>query len=161
MDGCLIRSAKMNEGPRITAVALRSKAHWGYSQDFLDACVPDLTIDEAYIRLNPVFVAEWHNRIIGFYSIVRESDGEYLDNMFILPEYMGKGLGKTLWDHAVMEFLKRKVHTFKLVADPFACGFYQKMGAVQMNEKESSTFPGRKLPVMIYTVDKKYEFCES
>ncbi len=146
----VIRKAQEGEGPTITQVALLSKAHWGYDRDFLDKCIQDLTVDAEYIMKNPVYVAIAADNIVGFYSIILEDDGYYLDNMFILPEYIGKGLGKSLWGHMLEVFSAMKVQAFKLVADPFAAGFYSAMGAVQIYEKESSTFPGRKLPVMQY-----------
>jgi hypothetical protein len=59
-------------------------------------------------------------------------------------------LGKKLWLHMLEEFQRMDVKKFRLVADPFASGFYSAMGAVQIFAKESSTFPGRKLPVMEY-----------
>ena len=146
----IIRNAYENEGAIITRVALLSKAHWGYDRDFLEKCIPDLTVDQHYIRENQVLVAVAAGRIVGFYSIILEEDGYYLDNMFILPEYIGKGLGKKLWQHMLEEFQGMSVKNFRLVADPFAAGFYSAMGAVQIFAKESSTFPGRKLPVMEY-----------
>jgi hypothetical protein len=35
-----IRSANPDEADFLTELALRSKAVWGYSQDFLDSCRP-------------------------------------------------------------------------------------------------------------------------
>ena len=145
-----IRNAHEDEGAIITQVALLSKAHWGYDPVFLEKCIPDLTVDQFYIRENRVFVATAAEKIVGFYSIILEEDGYYLDNMFILPEYIGKGLGKNLWMHMLEEFQRMDVKRFRLVADPFAAGFYSAMGAMQIFSKESSTFPGRKLPVMEY-----------
>jgi hypothetical protein len=65
------------------------------TREFLEKCIPDLTVDAQYIRENRVFVATASDRIVGFYSIILEDDGYYLDNMFILPEYIGKGWVKS------------------------------------------------------------------
>ena len=40
-----IRAAAPGEGPALTALALRSKAHWGYDEGFLAACAGFTTDD--------------------------------------------------------------------------------------------------------------------
>ena len=43
-----VRAARPAEAEAISALALRSKAHWGYDPAFLEACREDLTIDPAW-----------------------------------------------------------------------------------------------------------------
>ena len=41
----IVRPAVPAEAGEISAMALRSKGHWGYDAAFLEACRADLTID--------------------------------------------------------------------------------------------------------------------
>lgn len=45
MRDVVLRPAEPDEATAISALAQRSKAHWGYGQEFLVACRDDLTID--------------------------------------------------------------------------------------------------------------------
>jgi GNAT superfamily N-acetyltransferase len=52
-----IRAARPEESAELGALALRSKAHWGYDQAFLDACREELTIPAAQITAKRTYVA--------------------------------------------------------------------------------------------------------
>ena len=41
-----VRSARAGEAASLTALCLRSKAHWGYDAEFMRLCVPSLTVKE-------------------------------------------------------------------------------------------------------------------
>jgi GNAT superfamily N-acetyltransferase len=77
-----------------------------------------------------------------------EDDWE-LGHLWVLPEYIGKGIGKQLYNHALerCEFLN--IHTLKIYADPNAQTFYEKMGATKISEHHSDLFgEDRVLPIM-------------
>jgi hypothetical protein len=44
-----IRPASPDEAALISSLAIRSKGHWGYSAEFLDACRDELTYTAAQI----------------------------------------------------------------------------------------------------------------
>jgi hypothetical protein len=64
----MIRRAAPTEAELLTALALRSKAVWGYSAAFMERCRPLLTLTPAYIETYPTFVAV-EDGISGFYSL--------------------------------------------------------------------------------------------
>jgi hypothetical protein len=49
-----IRPARPGEAAALSALAMRSKAHWGYDQEFLEAVRPVLTFTEADLAGSPV-----------------------------------------------------------------------------------------------------------
>ncbi|WP_231560081.1 hypothetical protein [Bacillus badius] len=45
----LIRKAKCEDSDLLSNLAYRSKAHWGYFEEFLQKCKDDLTVTKEYI----------------------------------------------------------------------------------------------------------------
>src|SRR5918911_5737132 len=96
-----IRRASPDEASLLSELALRSKAHWGYTKEFLEACRADLTLSPDYIARSPVFVLEEENRIVGFYGLRERVDDIELTYLFVEPSAMNRGYGKLLWQHLV------------------------------------------------------------
>lgn len=147
----LIRRARVDEAVALTALALRSKAHWGYAPDFIERCREALTVTEEMIASHDVFLAESDGQPLGFYVLKAGpgSDG-ILDFMFVDPPAIGQGVGGRLWHHAVRQAASRGYAALRIDADPHAEGFYRKMGAVRVGEVASTVDPDRMLPHMRY-----------
>ena len=152
--GMRLRPASVGEAEALSALALRSKAHWGYDEDFIDACREELTVRAADIgphRLT-VAVTETTNRILGFYGLVGTTDADAeLSALFVEPDAMGAGVGRLLFDGAVDAARKAGLGQLRIEADPFAAAFYDHMGAVRTGSTPSHSIAGRELP--LYTVD--------
>lgn len=90
----------------------------------------------------------YNDLIIGYYSYVFKNEKVIeLDNLFVLPEHIGKGFGKYL----VLDFLNRIKETgiekITLDSEPHAENFYSKMGFVKVGEFETS-IKNRFMPIM-------------
>lgn len=143
-----IRPAAASESAGLSALALRSKAHWGYDIDFIEACRDELTYDPDYLRSNVVFVAEDGDDIVGFYALERVSDTEAeLTAMFVEPERIGHGFGRALIAHAKEIARKNGIEAIIIQGDPNAVAFYQAAGGVRCGERASGSVPGRVLPL--------------
>lgn len=102
------------------------------------------------------FVVELHDEIIGFwYRSIPVSDEPSPGMLFIHPAHMGKGLGTKLWEKIKDDVMRRGIKSFTIEADPNAVPFYLKLGAVKINEKESSVIPGRMIPILKFTFGNK------
>ena len=146
-----IRRARPAEAAALSALALRSKAHWGYDADFLAACRDDLTLSADDIATSTVYVVDGADASLGFYRLVLQSDGvAELDALFVEPAAMGQGIGRRLWRHAVATAAKLGCSEIVLQSDPRAEGFYLAMGAQRGGESESTVLPGRMLPLMCF-----------
>ncbi len=148
-----IRPAHSDEAKYLTELTMRSKAYWGYDADFLAACRLGLTITAEYITNHPAFVAEISGIAVGFASLYECSPAEVeLDFLFIAPEAIGKGVGKRLWQHAVVTAREHGYRLMSIVADPNAESFYQKMGATTVGAMPSEAKAGRTLPLMRFSL---------
>lgn len=145
-----IRKAFPEEAGLLSRLAMRSKAHWGYSQDFLDACRSELTVDASRVGTDDYqcFVALDGDLVMGFYTLESVSAGSCeLDALFVEPDYIGDGVGSLLIQHAVRRLSERGVKRLIIQGDPHATEFYLAAGARQVGARESESIPGRNLPL--------------
>ena len=144
-----IRPADPHEAPLLSELALRSKAHWGYSSEFLAACRDELAVSASDLAANPTFVLEEGERVVGFYSLEEISSATVeLGHLFVEPDSIGSGHGRALVEHARSEAQRRGYRTLVIQGDPNAEGFYVAIGARRVGTRESASIPGRQLPLL-------------
>lgn len=147
----VIRRAEPDEAECLTELGLRSKAYWGYDDAFMEAVYAPMTVSPAYIRQHSVYVIEANGQVMGFYALVDLAEGRaLLDFLFVAPEGIGCGYGKRLWQHAVETARTLGFRLLILESDPHAEGFYRRMGAERVGQRESSVQRGRMLPLMCF-----------
>ncbi len=148
-----IRPARAGEAGLLSDLALRSKAHWGYDAEFLEACRAELTIPADYITNAPVFVLEEDGRVVGFYGLREQGTELELLYLFVEPAAIGGGHGKRLWEHAVETAVRLGFQKISIESDPYAEAFYLAMGARRVGEVPSSLRAGRALPLLEFSLD--------
>lgn len=144
-----IRPARPEEAGALSNLAMRSKAHWGYSSEFMEACRDELTYTPEQIIAGGVWVLEDEGEVRGFYALTNISPNAIeLEAMFVAPERIGSGYGRALMDHALAES-RAAGHIERLViqADPNASGFYESAGARRIGDRDSDSIAGRALPL--------------
>jgi GNAT superfamily N-acetyltransferase len=155
-SGRTLRLARTAECGSLTALALRSKAYWGYDPVFLQACRDELTVRPAATSAGRVVVLVEEDTPLGFYAL---SPGDRRDEaeislFFVEPAVIGRGIGRALWDHAVTKARAEGLARLKVLSDPFALGFYRAMGATLSGKIRSSVRAPdgseRSLPVLHY-----------
>ena len=132
--------------------AVNAKSVWPYPRGYVDACRPELTLSPAYIKNSTVRVVHIGGKIIGFYSLLKKDGALWLDHMWVAPTYQHKGLARDLWKHALADRVCHNYAALHLEADPFAAGFYRKMGAVQYDRLQSECIPTMHLPLMKFSL---------
>ena len=143
-----IRPASPADAARLTLITRRSKAHWGYDPAQLKAWEEELTIRAEYLQQSIASVALVGDLVVGYYSLdPLEVERYKLENLFVLPEYFGQGVGKALLKHALDAARQRQCRVVWLESDPHATDFYLHQGFWIVGQKPSS-IPGRYLPVM-------------
>jgi N-acetylglutamate synthase-like GNAT family acetyltransferase len=133
----------------LSDLAYRSKASWGYSEQFMADCRAELTINEADVRAHQFFVLECDSAVVGFCALQERGDGEgELADVFVEPARKGEGHGRRLVEHAKAAARARGWHNLRVDADPNAVAFYASCGARQTGTVPSGSIPGRRLPLM-------------
>jgi N-acetylglutamate synthase-like GNAT family acetyltransferase len=134
----MIRPASVEDAGTLTKIALDAKRYWGYPERWIKHWESDLTISADFIRDNHVYVAENDGEIRGFYALCVTGNKAELEHMWVTPESIGTGIGKELFLDAMERATTLKVREIEISADPNAAGFYERMGASQIGETESS-----------------------
>jgi GNAT superfamily N-acetyltransferase len=150
MDAVVFRRARISEAGLLGQIALRSKAHWGYDAAFLEACRAELAFSPADVAARRIVVADTPSGIAGFYSIDGEPPSGELGSLWVVPERIGTGFGRRLWQHAVATATEAGYASLRVEADPNAVGFYAAMGARRVGEVPSGSVPGRALPLLSF-----------
>jgi GNAT superfamily N-acetyltransferase len=148
----IVRAARPGEAGAISALALRSKGHWGYDAAFLEACRDDLTIDPAWCDGTRLVVAEEDGVLLGYARVAGEPPVGELAGLFVDPAAMGRGVGGLLLRHAAGIAADLGMHTLEIDSDPYAEPFYRHAGAVRTGEAVSTVDPDRRLPHLTLTV---------
>lgn len=136
----MIRRAAVDEASVLTTIALEAKRYWGYPEHWIKHWESDLTVSPEFIRDNHVYVAEADGEVRGFYALcVNAGVGHKaeLEHMWVMPAYIGTGIGKELFLDAMERAAALDVRDVELSADPNAAGFYTRMGATQIGEVDS------------------------
>ncbi len=108
-----------------------------------------MTVSPDYIRENETWAALKDGKCIGYYSLKHDSGFLWLDNLWVLPEFIGCGIGGKLFRHALERSRALGSVTLKIEAEPNAQNFYEKMGARKISEHHTEVDgQPRVLPVM-------------
>ena len=132
-----IRKATPEESSRLTQIAHEAKRHWGYPESWIEHWQADLTITSDFIGNNDVYVAEEDGEVVGFYALAIKKDVAELEHLWVAPKYIGTGVGKELFVHAMQKAAREDVSVVEISSDPNAEGFYRRMGAQRIGEVTS------------------------
>jgi N-acetylglutamate synthase-like GNAT family acetyltransferase len=139
------RAALPDEVDALTELVIRSKAHWGYSDEFMESCRAELTIHPDQIAPSRITVAEAEGRVVAVASLEGEPLQGELGSLFVDPDMIGKGVGRGLFGHMADVARGIGIRTLVLDADPNAEPFYEAMGFVCVGVVSSGSIPGRTL----------------
>jgi GNAT superfamily N-acetyltransferase len=143
----VVDAAQRGEADTLTLLALASKRHWGYDDEFMAQCEAELTVHESDLTAHEVFVAREADAVLGFYVLIaRGTEVAELDMLFVEPASIGTGVGSVLLRHALAVARARGCTQVHVTSDPFAAPFYERGGAKPIGRARSAT-TGRELPV--------------
>ncbi|WP_433421226.1 GNAT family N-acetyltransferase [Microtetraspora malaysiensis] len=143
-----IRAARADEAEILSELAIRSKAYWGYDEAFMAACADELTLAPSRVETVRATVAERDGRVLGFGTLEGEPPEGALGMLFVAPDAIGGGVGRSLYEHIVSRARELGFTRLTIDADPNAEPFYLAMGAVRIGATPSGSIPGRVLPLL-------------
>ncbi|MDP4127343.1 MAG: GNAT family N-acetyltransferase [Bacillota bacterium] len=155
----IIRPAKPQEANILTVLARRSNHFWEYPEEYHVKWDRELQMLPSHIIQNMVYVAEQSDEIIGYFSIVHikwdcqignrlVNKGYWLENLFVLPEYIGKGVGSALIGHAKFLCSEKGWRELHVFVEPYSRGFYDRMGG-RLIRQSPTEINGRVIPVYL------------
>lgn len=143
-----IIKSTIDDNEILTDITKKSKAYWGYSDEQMENWSSLLTITKNYIETNNVYKLLVDNLTVGYYSYIFLNENEVkLDNLFVLPNYIGNGLGKHLMNDFLNRIRNTEIEKIILDAEPNAENFYEHFGFIKVGQMETS-IKDRYLPIM-------------
>jgi len=144
-----LRQARTTEPSDLSALCLRSKAHWGYDEECMTACRAELTLGPNDLDENLLRIAEHRGAPIGVAQISLQDDSAELEKLFVEPDHIGGGVGRALFDWAAQAARSASAGHMNIKSDPAAAAFYRRMGPHDAGTTPSTAIPGRDLPRLI------------
>lgn len=142
--------AQANQAPTLTRIALESKAYWGYSKEWLDLWREELSLRPSDVVEFETYCATISGDIAGFYLLCCKDGAPWLEHLWILPKYIGQGIGSALFRHAIERVREAGYKQLSVESDPNAAGFYRRMGARQVQVRTVLTQgQKRELPTFV------------
>lgn len=144
----MIEKAMTQDTIDITELAMRSKAHWDYSEEQILSWKEDLTITETDVLEKEIYKLTFEGILVGYYSYYTvDSSTIKLDGLFVDASFVGKWYGRTLITDFLWRIKTTEAKKVTLDSDPHAQKFYEKVWFKKVTQKESS-IKGRFLPIM-------------
>jgi len=152
--GARFRPARPDETEAITELVLRSKRHWGYSDEFFEVMTPVMTFTREDLQrpAERVEVLTDGVRLLGVIRLQCRTELAYLEDLWLDPSAMGRGLGRRLFERAAEIARGWGKGVLEFESDPFAEPFYLHLGAKRVGMSPSSALPGRALPLMRFAL---------
>jgi GNAT superfamily N-acetyltransferase len=141
-----IRQPTVDELSGLSDLCFRSKAIWGYDEEFMEACRGELSLEPRDLELTSIAVAEHGGKPIGVAQLKVVDDEADLLKLFVDPNALRSGTGKALLAWATDVARKLGATRLTIEADPDAAPFYRRMGAYDVGQAPSGSVPGRMLP---------------
>jgi GNAT superfamily N-acetyltransferase len=152
--------ARAEEAEALSEIALKAKAYWGYPSRWIENWREVLTIQPRFVAAHETYTAWLDGRLVGFYGLVLESGKAQLEHLWVLPEAMGRGIGRALFAHAANRACDLGFTSVEIESDPHAEGFYKRMGARRAGTRVAELEGERReLPILILE-DLRIEKCE-
>jgi GNAT superfamily N-acetyltransferase len=149
-----IKAAKPEDAPTLTEMAFAAKRHWGYPDRWMEHWRDILTVKPEFIASHETFLGVIDGQTVGFYTLNRKDGRLDLLHLWVSPDWMGRGIGRSLFCHALERARALGFRELEIESDPNAEGFYLRMGArrvgVSLHMVEQQR---RELPVLIYHLD--------
>ena len=148
-----IREARPDEFARLREIAIAAKSHWGYEPALVQewATGGDFEPESLSERLVYVAIDEVEGEPVGWASLIPRGKVGWLEDLWIEPGWIGRGLGRLLFEHAGSRARELGAKRLEWEAEPNARGFYERMGAAYVRDSDETEW-GRVLEVLGLTL---------
>lgn len=153
---------------RLHAASWRSAYAHFFDPAFLDGPIEDERIAFWTARLRDIappwtMVAEVDGKIVGFACVELDRDGgALLDNLHVLPEMTGAGLGRQLLGAAAQYVAaanpRSNLHLWVYEENVKAHGFYEKMGGRRSERQVKTGRDGHDVALLCYKWEQPFSF---
>ena len=142
-----VRAARPDEAEQLRAIATAAKRHWGYDAERVRAWAAALDFRTQPLGRKEVYVADVRGCAVGWAAAIGRDGVFWLDDLWIEPAWMRRGIGAELFRHAAARGRQRGAARMEWEAERHAIGFYEAMGGRHLRDSEPGVW-GRVNAVM-------------
>jgi GNAT superfamily N-acetyltransferase len=132
---------------RLHEITVAAKAHWGHDRAWVEGWVAAGDFPGVAVARGEARLIEVDGRVAGWSALQERGDVGWLEDLWVDPSYMGRGIGKALFLDALARAKAAGAHSLEWEADLDAVGFYERMGGRRVRDSEVTEL-GRILPIM-------------
>ena len=151
----IVAAREKNLG-QINALIARSKAFWHWPADYLERALQLHRILPSELKRIHGFELWTREALVAFASLDPSRSTPLLDNLWVEPEYIGRGIGALACRHIFRSASQRGWSEILVMPDRPSEGFYAKMGFTDSGQRVPSRIPGGP-PFSIYRVSLLHE----
>ena len=141
-----IRDAALADMARLRDLYRRASLSNEGDRDNLLAHPEALEYSDEWVRQGRTRVATLDGRIRGFATAVhRRDDALELEDLFVEPDWMRRGIARALVDDIVARARAESVRRLDVIANPHALAFYRAVGFVVDGVAETGFGPGSRM----------------
>jgi N-acetylglutamate synthase-like GNAT family acetyltransferase len=141
------RKAEKSDVERLHAITVAAKAHWGHDLSWVVNWVAAGDFASVAVARGEAWLIEIDGAISGWSALAPRGDVAWLEDLWVDPPYIGRGVGTELFLHAAARATTAGAHRLEWESDLDAVGFYERMGARRVRNSDVTEL-GRILPIM-------------
>jgi ribosomal protein S18 acetylase RimI-like enzyme len=135
--------ARENSLSEVNRLIARSKSYWPWPAGYLEKALPLQEITTTYLRGNRCFeVISNAGDLLAFVSVVETDARVVIDNLWVAPERIRRGIGRMACNHIIRLAQERGWPRLWVLPDPPAEGFYRALGFSDTGERVPSRVSG-------------------
>ena len=142
-----IREGTETDFERLRAIAFEAKMHWGYDRALVEEWARAGDFEAASLGKRLLYVGEVDGEPVGWAALIPREEVGWLEDLWVEPAWIGRGLGRALFEHVAAEARRRGARRLEWEAEPNAQGFYEHMGGAYVRDSEETEW-GRVLQVL-------------
>lgn len=146
----IYKKAQQTDLEAINQLLRLSKVFWGYDENFMDQFMQKFGVTAQFLQNSITELLYIDDKLAGFYSFTDKDNEFELDNFFLHPNFIGKGVGRKLWQACCNAAKAQGKSEFIIWSDPNAEPFYLAMGCVKIGTKKSPMMPNRHPSILKY-----------
>jgi GNAT superfamily N-acetyltransferase len=141
------RTAEQADVERLDEITIAAKAHWGHDLAWVKQWVAAGDFARVAVARDEGRLVEVEGVIAGWSALQLRGEVAWLEDLWVDPAYMGRGVGRALFLDAVARAADAGARRMEWEADLDAVGFYERMGGRRIRDSDVTEL-GRILPVM-------------
>ncbi|HSI98862.1 MAG TPA: GNAT family N-acetyltransferase, partial [Patescibacteria group bacterium] len=123
-----IRRARPDEIEVVRRLIVESMGHWDRGPAYLAEAAELMSLDAGDLERDEAFVVTIGPEIVGFSRVSLSGPSAEIEELHVRPGWIGKGFGRALFEHAAQAAAQRGAVVLRWSTDPYALGFYERMG---------------------------------